>query len=52
MNSDMKWAGLAFLFIIGVPMLGVAFSEYQKGQCRVEAIRANMEPDKIAQVCK
>jgi hypothetical protein len=48
----MKWAALAFAFIIGIPMCGMAFSEYQKGQCRVEAIRANMEPDKIAQVCK
>jgi hypothetical protein len=51
MNTDMKWAALAFMFIIGIPMVGLAFSEYQKGQCRTEAIRAGMEPDKIVQVC-
>lgn len=52
MNDDMKWMALAFMFIIGVPMAGLALKEYQSSQCRVEAIRANMEPDKIAQVCK
>jgi hypothetical protein len=52
MNTDMKWAALAFVFIIGIPMMGLAFSEYQKGQCRVEAIRANMDVDKITQVCR
>lgn len=52
MNSEMKWIALAFMFIIGIPMVGIAFEQYQRGQCRVEAIKANMEPDKIAQVCK
>jgi hypothetical protein len=52
MNTDMKWVALAFFFVLGVPMAGLALSEYQKSQCRIEAIRANMEPDKIAQVCK
>ena len=52
MDTEMKWAALAFMFVIGVPMLGLGFSEYQKGQCRMEAIRAGMEPEKIVQVCK
>ena len=52
MNTDMKWFALAFMFIIGIPMLGLALKEYQPSQCRIEAIRANMEPEKIAQVCK
>ena len=52
MNTDMKWAALAFMFVIGIPMVGLAFSEYHKGQCRVEAIKASMEPEKISQVCK
>jgi hypothetical protein len=52
MNTDMKWAALAFMFVIGIPMVGLAFSEYQKGQCRVEAIKASREPEKISQVCK
>ena len=52
MNTDMKWAALAFFFVMGVPMAGLALSEYQKSQCRIEAIRANMDADKIAQVCR
>ena len=52
MNSELKWAAVIFMFIIGIPMLGMAFEQYQRGQCRVEAIKANMDPDKIAQVCK
>jgi len=52
MNDDMKWAALAFFFVLGIPMVGLAFSEYQKGQCRVEAIRVSMPADEIAKVCK
>jgi hypothetical protein len=51
MDTDMKWAMLAFIFVLGIPMAGLALTEYQKSQCRIEAIRAGMEPDKIAQVC-
>jgi hypothetical protein len=52
MTDDMKWAALAFIFVLGIPMVGLALTEYQKGQCRVEAIKANMEAEKISQVCK
>ncbi len=52
MDTEMKWVAIAFMFLIGIPMVGMAFGEYQKGQCRVEAIKANMEPDKIDKVCK
>ena len=52
MDTDMKWFALVFMFIIGIPMVGVTLKEYQNSQCRIEAIRANMEADKIAQVCK
>jgi hypothetical protein len=52
MNTDMKWAALAFMFIIGIPMAGLALKEYQQSQCRIEAIRANMPADEIAKVCK
>ena len=52
MNTDMKWFAIVMIFFIGSPLTGLALSEYQKSQCRIEAIRANMEPDKIAQVCR
>ena len=52
MNTDMKWYAIVMIFIIGAPLAGMALKEYQDSQCRIEAIRANMEADKIAQVCK
>ena len=52
MDSDMKWAALAFMFIIGIPMIGLGFDQYHKSQCRIEAIKANMPADEIAKVCK
>lgn len=52
MNTDMKWYAIVMISIIGFPMAGLALNEYQKSQCRIEAIRANMDAEKIAQVCK
>ncbi len=52
MNQDMKWYALIMISIIAVPMCGMALSEYHKGQCRIEAIKVNMDPEKIVQVCK
>jgi hypothetical protein len=52
MNTDMKWYAIVMISIIGIPLAGLALKEYQLGQCRIEAIRVNMEADKIAQVCK
>ena len=52
MDTDMKWFALAFMFIIGMPMAGFTFDQYQKNQCRIEAIKAGMDTDKILQVCK
>ena len=52
MNTDMKWYAIVMIVIIGTPMAGLALKEYQNSQCRIEAIRANMDVDKIAQVCK
>jgi hypothetical protein len=52
MGTDMKWYAIVMIVIIGTPMAGLALKEYQNSQCRIEAIRANMDVDKIAQVCK
>jgi hypothetical protein len=52
MKTDMKWPALAFMFIIGIPMTGLALEQYQKNQCRIEAIKAGMDADKIGQVCR
>lgn len=52
MGTDMKWPALAFMFILSLPLVGLVLEQYNRGQCRIEAIRVNMEADKIAQVCK
>jgi hypothetical protein len=52
MNTDMKWPALAFMFILGLPLVGLALEQYNQGQCRIEAIRAGMDADKIIRVCK
>jgi hypothetical protein len=52
MNTETKWFAILMIAFIAVPMVGFGLTEYQKGQCRIEAIRANMDTDKIAQVCK
>ena len=52
MNTDMKWYAIVMIVIIGTPMAGMALKEYQDSQCRIEAIRAGMDVEKIAQVCK
>ena len=52
MDKDMKWPALAFMFILGLPLVGLALEQYNQGQCRIEAIRANMAADEITKVCK
>lgn len=52
MNTDMKWYAIVMIAIIGIPMAGIALNEYQKGQCRIEAIRASMPAEQIEKVCK
>ena len=52
MGTDMKWPALAWAAALGFTMAGLALKEYQSSQCRIEAIRANMDADKIVQVCK
>jgi hypothetical protein len=52
MDTDMKWYAIVMIFIIGLPMAGLALKEYQLSQCRIEAIKVGMDTDKILQVCK
>ena len=52
MNTDMKWYAIVMIVIIGTPMAGLALDQYQKGQCRIEAIRASMPAEQIQKVCE
>jgi hypothetical protein len=51
MDSEMKWVVLLMVAFIGIPLLGMGWSEYQKSQCRLEAIKAAMPADDITKVC-
>ena len=52
MDTDMKWYAIAFIFVIGTPMVGMALQQYQQSQCRIEAIRASMPAEQILKVCE
>ena len=51
-DNDMKWYAIVMIAIAAGPAAVFVGDQYQKGQCRIEAIRANMDAEKIAQVCK
>lgn len=51
MDSDMKWVVILVVAVIGVPLLGMGWSEHQQSQCRLEAIKASMPADDITKVC-
>lgn len=51
MDTDMKWVVLLMVAFIGLPLIGMALSEYQQSQCRIEAIKAGVEADKINVAC-
>ena len=52
MDYDMKWFVLVILVFMGFPMIGLGLDHYQKHQCRMEAIRANMPVEQIERLCK
>ncbi len=52
MDTDMKWVVLLCAALIGLPLAGMAWSEHQNSQCRLEAIKASMPADDILKVCK
>ncbi len=52
MDTDMKWVILLCVAFVGLPLAGMAWSEHQNSQCRLEAIKASMPADDILKVCK
>ena len=51
MDTEMKWAMIGMLCIIVLPMTGMALNDYQRSQCRIEAIKAHTSADDIVKVC-
>jgi hypothetical protein len=52
MDNDMKWFVIAMVFVMGVPMVGLGLSDYQKNQCKLAGIAAHMDTEEITKVCK
>ena len=48
--TDRGWAILILVFMT-LMFSPVLMGEYSKGQCRIEAIKAGVEADKINQAC-
>lgn len=46
-----KWIIIAMMLLFGILMTGLGVAEYSKIQCRIEAIKAGVEADKIALAC-
>jgi hypothetical protein len=51
MDTEIKWAMIAMLCVIGLPMAGMALNDYQKNACRIEAIKAQVPADSIVKIC-
>lgn len=49
---EMKWFMIAFAVVSTGMFVGLGFSEYHKGQCRIEAIKAQMPAENITKICK
>ena len=48
---EVKWAMIAFAVIFGLMFVGMGVEHYTKSQCRIEAIKAGVEADKINTAC-
>ena len=52
MDSDMKFLVWFILIFVGLPMLGMAASEYQQYDCKVELAKAGRNTVDIKEICK
>ena len=48
---EVKWLAIAMAVIFGLMFVGMGLDQYQKSQCRIEAIKAGVEADKINRAC-
>ena len=50
-DMEVKWFMIAIAVIFGMMFAGMGIDQYSKSQCRIEAIKAGVEADKINQAC-
>ena len=46
-----KWIAICVIGVIGTLFAPIGVTEYSKYQCRIEAIKAGVEADKINMAC-
>ena len=51
MDSDMKWFLIIMIVLIGAPLLGMGYEQHSQNECRIEAIKAGLDADKIITAC-
>ena len=49
---EMKWIAIMAIGMFGAMFVGLGFSEHNKSQCRIEAIKAGIEASKIKEICQ
>ena len=48
---EVKWFMIGMAVIFGLMFVGLGVEQYTKSQCRIEAIKAGVEADKINLAC-
>ena len=48
---EMKWIAIMAIGMFGAMFAGIGIDQYNKNQCRIEAIKAGVEADKINMAC-
>jgi hypothetical protein len=49
---EVRWIAILFISLVTVMFAPLVVSEYSKGQCKTEAIKAGMPADDILKLCK
>ena len=52
MDIDARWYFIAMATIVGLMVVGAAYSENQKKECRIAALEAHMSAQDIQKICE
>ena len=48
---EVKWMMIGFAVMFGAMFAGMGIEQYSQSQCRIEAIKAGVDADKIKLAC-
>lgn len=48
---EMKWTMISVAIVFTAMFVGLGFNEYNKAQCRIEAIKADYTKEAIKEIC-